>query len=48
MVNHTISPSGIVTPSFVERRDKVRCGTTHEMLILDGWSDFLTARKEGK
>lgn len=40
MVNHNISPEGVVTPSFVECADKERCGKTHEFLILDGWPEF--------
>lgn len=37
MVNHTIAADGTVTPSFVEHKDKERCGTTHENFILEGW-----------
>lgn len=44
MTNHAIAPEGQVVPSFVECPDKVRCGKTHEMLTLVGWTDFLASK----
>lgn len=37
LVNHAIDAQGVVTPSFVEHKDDVRCGTTHEHFTLVGW-----------
>lgn len=43
MINHKIDPSGAVSPSFVECKDAIRCGTTHEFLVLEGWPEFAAA-----